>query len=145
MWDNPRVLCITADLRARYAWLIFRQFTRETTYSDFLFWTLRNTPIQIYWKFHHQKLNFSDTNSLFFIFLLKNIDCGCSLEPVPVQVLQINPLPTTLWRPSDKNSAAINNRYLGFVKRAVWLHWSVANTWTTTLRKFRRLYTVARL
>ena len=29
------------------------------------------TPIQIYWKFHHQNWKFSDKNSDIFIFLLK--------------------------------------------------------------------------
>ena len=32
---------------------------------------------------------------------------------VPVQVLQITIF--TFWRPSDKNSKAINNRYLDFI------------------------------
>ena len=41
-----------------------------------------NTPIQIYWKFHHQKLKvFRSKFWYFFIFLLKSIDCGYSLEP----------------------------------------------------------------
>ena len=40
-----------------------------------------NMPIQIYWKFHHQKNeNFQIKNSDIFIFLLKT-DCGYSLEP----------------------------------------------------------------
>ena len=39
----------------------------------------------------------------------------------------------------DKNSAAINNRYLDFV----WFHWSMIITWTITLRKFC-MYTMAR-
>ena len=46
-----------------------------------------NTPIQIYRKFHLQKLkkkDKSDKNSdIFFVFLLKNIDCGYSLEKKP--------------------------------------------------------------
>ena len=34
-------------------------------------------PIQIYWKFHHQKTeSFQIKNLMFFIFLLKNINCG---------------------------------------------------------------------
>ena len=41
-----------------------------------------NTPIQMYWKFHHKKWKFlSKKNLIFFIFLLKNIDYGYSLEP----------------------------------------------------------------
>ena len=41
-----------------------------------------NTPIQIYWKIHRQKLKvFQIKILIFFIFLLKNIDCGYSLEP----------------------------------------------------------------
>ena len=35
----------------------------------------------------------------------------------------VNLLCTALWHYSDKNSAAINNRYLDFVLRKVWLHW----------------------
>ena len=41
-----------------------------------------NTPIQIYWKFYHQKNeNFQIQNLIFFLFLLKNTDCVYSLEP----------------------------------------------------------------
>ena len=41
-----------------------------------------NTPIQIYWKFHHQKTeSFQIKILISFIFLLKNIDCEYSLEP----------------------------------------------------------------
>ena len=41
-----------------------------------------NTPIQIYRKFHLQKLkNFGLKTLIVFIFLLKSIDCGYSLEP----------------------------------------------------------------
>ena len=42
-----------------------------------------NTPIQIYWKFYHQKhWKFSDKNSdIFFYISAQNIDCGYSLEP----------------------------------------------------------------
>ena len=39
-------------------------------------------PIQIYWKFYNQKIeNFQIKILIFFLFLLKNIDCGYSLEP----------------------------------------------------------------
>ena len=39
-------------------------------------------PIQIYWKFHHQKTqDFSDKNSDIFHISAQNIDCGYSLEP----------------------------------------------------------------
>ena len=41
-----------------------------------------NTPIQIYRKFHLQKLkNFQIKNSDIFHISAQNIDCGCSLEP----------------------------------------------------------------
>ena len=41
-----------------------------------------NMPIQIYWKFHHQKTqDFSDKNSDIFHISAQNIDCGYSLEP----------------------------------------------------------------
>ena len=40
-----------------------------------------NTPIQIYWKFHHQKTwKFSDKNSDIFHISSQNIGCGYSLE-----------------------------------------------------------------
>ena len=38
-----------------------------------------NTPIQIYWKFYHQK--FSDKNADIFHISAQNKDCGYSLEP----------------------------------------------------------------
>ena len=40
-----------------------------------------NTPIQIYRKFHLQKLKISDKNSDIFHISSQNIDCGYSLEP----------------------------------------------------------------
>ena len=39
-------------------------------------------PIQIYWKFYHQKKRkFLDKNSDIFHISAQNIDCGYSLEP----------------------------------------------------------------
>ena len=41
-----------------------------------------NTPIQLYWKFYHQKNeNFQIKNSDIFHISAQNIDCGYSLEP----------------------------------------------------------------
>ena len=40
-----------------------------------------NMPIQIYWKFYHQKWKFSDKNSDIFHISAQNIDCRYSLEP----------------------------------------------------------------
>ena len=41
-----------------------------------------NTPIQIYWKFHHKKLkSLKMKNSDIFHISAQNIDCGYSLEP----------------------------------------------------------------
>ena len=41
-----------------------------------------NKPIQIYWKFYHQKNeNFQIKNSDIFHISAQNIDCGYSLEP----------------------------------------------------------------
>ena len=47
-------------------------------------------PIQIYWKFYHKKkwkISDKKRRYVFFIFLLKNIDCGYSLEPPRQAVL----------------------------------------------------------
>ena len=42
----------------------------------------KNMPIQIYWKFHHQKnWQFSDKNSDIFHISAQNIHCVYSLEP----------------------------------------------------------------
>ena len=42
----------------------------------------KNTPIQLYWKFYHQKNeNFQIKNSDIFHISAQNIDCGYSLEP----------------------------------------------------------------
>ena len=39
-------------------------------------------PIQIYWKFYHQKMRNSDKkNSDIFHISVQNIDCGYLLEP----------------------------------------------------------------
>ena len=40
-----------------------------------------NKPIQIYWKFYHQKWKFSDNNIDIFPISAQNIDCRYSLEP----------------------------------------------------------------
>ena len=41
-----------------------------------------NMPIQIYWKFYHQKMKiFRKKNSDLFHISAQNIDCGYSLEP----------------------------------------------------------------
>ena len=41
-----------------------------------------NMPIQIYWKFYHQKKwNFSDKKSDIFHISAQNIDCVYLLEP----------------------------------------------------------------
>ena len=50
---------------------------------DILFFShYENTPIQIYRKFHLQKLkSFSQKNSDIFHICAQNIDCGYSLEP----------------------------------------------------------------
>ena len=40
-----------------------------------------NTPIQIYRKFHHQKLKILRKNFYIFHISAQNIDCGYSLEP----------------------------------------------------------------
>ena len=42
-----------------------------------------NTPIQIYWTFHHQKTESFQIKFYFFFFHIsaQNIDCGYSLEP----------------------------------------------------------------
>ena len=40
-----------------------------------------NKPIQVYWKFYHQKMKISDKNSDIFHISAQNIDCGYSLEP----------------------------------------------------------------
>ena len=47
-------------------------------------WVLHyeNTPIQIHWKFYHQKIAiFPDKNSYNFLISAQNIDCWYSLEP----------------------------------------------------------------
>ena len=51
-------------------------------YIDFMTFHYENTPIQIYRKFHLQKLkNFQMKNSDIFHISAQNIDCGYSLEP----------------------------------------------------------------
>ena len=41
-----------------------------------------NMPIQLYWKFYHQKMKIFRLKILiFFIYLLQNIECGYPLEP----------------------------------------------------------------
>ena len=47
-----------------------------------------NMPIQIYWKFYHQKNeNFQMKNSDIFHISAQNIDCGYSLEPLRAEAV----------------------------------------------------------
>ena len=41
---------------------------------------MKNMPIQIYWKFHHQNENFQIKNSDIFHISAQNLDCGYLLE-----------------------------------------------------------------
>ena len=60
----------------------FREETCSPDYSIILLCHYENKPIQVYWKFYNQKIeNFQIKILIFFLFLLKNIDCGYSLEP----------------------------------------------------------------
>ena len=42
---------------------------------------ITKTPTEIYWKFNHQNLKFSDKNFDIFHISAQNIDYGYSLEP----------------------------------------------------------------
>ena len=44
-------------------------------------WSVRNKPIQIYWKFYHQKVKIFTWKFWYFHISAQNIDCGYSLEP----------------------------------------------------------------
>ena len=85
---HARHLCTHAH-RQCFIFYLFYFFTifkwrRQGICSNCVFWTFHyeNTPIQIYRKFHLQTLKISDKKLLKrFIYLLKNIDCGYSLEP----------------------------------------------------------------
>ena len=46
-----------------------------------------NMPIEIYWKFYHQKVKFFQIkNSDIFHISAQNMDCGYSLEPPQVRL-----------------------------------------------------------
>ena len=61
---------------------LVRIFTGRILYSQRCkVFHYQNTPIQIYWKFNHQKWKFSDNNSDIFHISAQNIDCAYSLEP----------------------------------------------------------------
>ena len=69
-------------------WFLFLFFFRLKELVRFLLIVYRlekchyeNMPIQIYWKFYHQKMKISDKNSDIFRIPAQNIDCGYSLEP----------------------------------------------------------------
>ena len=58
--------------------LVFK-IVGHLSYVDSLYY--ENTPIQIYWKYYHQKKwKFSDKNSDIFHISAQNIDCGYSLQ-----------------------------------------------------------------
>ena len=55
---------------------------KATSWWDALSIHYENMPIQIYWKFYHQKLkNVQMKNSDIFHISAQNIYCGYSLEP----------------------------------------------------------------
>ena len=64
-WSGPSL--------SAYARRRFRTFSYALHYE--------NKPIQIYWKFYHQKWKLSDKNSDIFHISARNIDCEYSLEP----------------------------------------------------------------
>ena len=62
-----------------------------------------NTPIQIYWKFYHQKnWKFSDKTGIFHISA-QNTDCGYSLEPPRRGVSNVYPQSLFLSRIKENN------------------------------------------
>ena len=70
----------------------------------------------------------------------RSVASDLRLRCLPISQSRLdNHLYIALWR------AAVKIRFLDFVLCTVWLHWSVIITPTTTLRKFWRLYTMARL
>ena len=51
----------------------------DSAFNDIIVTHYENMPIQIYWKFYHQKnWKFSDKNSDIFYISAQNIDCGYS-------------------------------------------------------------------
>ena len=61
-----------------------------------------NKPIQIYWKFYHQKWIFSNKNSDIFHIFAENIDCGYLLE-LPQQGTSIK-YPQSMFLSRNKNN-----------------------------------------
>ena len=57
-----------------------------------------------------------------------------SVPNVPVQISQVTLKPQHSHVTATRIARLKNNRYLDFVERTVWLHWSKIITWTTTLR-----------
>ena len=74
--------------RVFFWWIHFLLIQLMTSFLAYMYTTrilwahYENTPIQIYWKFHHQKNeNFQMKNSDIFLISAQNIDCVYSLEP----------------------------------------------------------------
>ena len=54
------------------AFNVFITTAADNTLKILCFFITKTSLYQIYWKFYHQKWNFSDKNSdIFFLFLLK--------------------------------------------------------------------------
>ena len=72
-------------LRWKASYFIWKNRLPSLTIWPGLFYSsehYENTPIQIYWKFHHQNLKvFSDKNSDILHISAQNIACWYSLEP----------------------------------------------------------------
>ena len=73
-WDDSESVHFAHARRHIFAWR-----------GPYMYFSIHyeNTPIQIYWKFHHQKNeNFQIKNPDIFHTSAQNIDCGYSLEPL---------------------------------------------------------------
>ena len=77
IWENKHSRFCSEHYFLSFLWLYLN--TQDFIYLEFHY---ENTPIQIYWKLHHQNWKFSDKYSDIFLHVsAQNIDCWYSLEP----------------------------------------------------------------
>ena len=83
LWVSIETGVSIVPFRCFYSWPFqCISVTVQSRLSALVMFHYENTPVQIYWKFHHQKIwKFSNKNSDIFHISAQNIDCRYSLEP----------------------------------------------------------------
>ena len=80
--NRSSVVKVTAMFSPALCYLDPCRVVDDLTMTQSTVYITKTLPFKLYWKFYHQKWNFSEKkNQILFHTSAKNIDCGHSLEP----------------------------------------------------------------